>query len=95
MPALEERLGVKCLLRPLNVDETAAYVNFRLTAAGAKSPIFDPAGMETLHALTHGRARLINRLCDLSLLVGFAEDRKSIGRRTIRSSRRRASNRHA
>ena len=37
MPALEERLGVKCLLRPFNVDETAGYMNFRLQAAGAKS----------------------------------------------------------
>jgi general secretion pathway protein A len=79
MPAMEERLGVKCLLRPLSVDETAAYVNFRLKAAGAKRPIFDPAAMDTLHALSRGRARLINRLCDLALLIGFAEDRKSIG----------------
>ena len=29
MPAFEERLGVKCLLRPLNVDETASYVSHR------------------------------------------------------------------
>lgn len=79
MPALEERLGVKCLLRPLTVDETAAYVNFRLQAAGAKKPIFLPSAMETLHELTHGLARQINRLCDLALLVGFAEERTSIG----------------
>ncbi|HEY2881482.1 MAG TPA: AAA family ATPase [Pirellulales bacterium] len=79
MPAMEERLGVKCLLRPFTVDETAAYVNFRLQAAGAKRPIFEPASMETLHELTHGLARPINRLCDLSLLVGFAEERKTIG----------------
>ena len=79
MPALEERLGVKCLLRPLSVDETAAYVNFRLQAAGRKEQIFEPAAMETLHELTHGLARQINRLCDLALLVGFAEERKTIG----------------
>jgi type II secretory pathway predicted ATPase ExeA len=78
MPALEERLGVKCLLRPLSVDETAAYVNFRLKAAGAKKSIFEPAAMETLHELTHGLARQINRLCDLAMLVGFAEERKTI-----------------
>jgi general secretion pathway protein A len=79
MPAMEERLGVKCLLRPFTVDETAAYVNFRLQAAGAKKQIFEPAAMETLHAITHGLARQINRLCDLALLVGFAEERESIG----------------
>ena len=79
MPAMEERLGVKCLLRPFSVDETAAYVNFRLQAAGAKQQIFEPAAIETLHQLTHGLARQINRLCDLALLVGFAEERHSIG----------------
>jgi type II secretory pathway predicted ATPase ExeA len=79
MPAMEERLGVKCLLRPFTVDETAAYVNFRLQAAGAKRTIFEPASMETLHELTHGLARQINRLCDLALLVGFAEERQTIG----------------
>jgi type II secretory pathway predicted ATPase ExeA len=79
MPAMEERLGVKCLLRPFTVDETAAYVNFRLQAAGAKQPIFAPASMETLHELTRGLARQINRMCDLALLVGYAEERKTIG----------------
>ena len=47
MPAFEERLAVKCLLRPLNVDETAAYVSHRLSAAGARHEIF------THDALTH------------------------------------------
>lgn len=79
MPAMEERLGVKCLLRPFTVDETAAYVNFRLQAAGAKRQIFETAAMNTLHELTHGLARQINRLCDLALLVGFAEERQTIG----------------
>ena len=78
MPAMEERLGVKCLLRPFTIDETAAYVNFRLQAAGAKRPIFEPASMETLHELTHGLARQVNRLCDLALLVGYAEERKTM-----------------
>ncbi len=79
MPALEERLGVKCLLRPFTVDETAAYVNFRLQAAGAKKQIFEPSAMEPLYELSHGLGRQINRLCDLALLVGYAEERKSIG----------------
>src|SRR4051812_23310547 len=34
MPALEERLAVKCLLRPLTLEETMAYVQHRLNAAG-------------------------------------------------------------
>ncbi len=78
MPQLEERLGVKCLLRPFGEIETAAYVEHRLRLAGASRPLFDPEALTTLHRLTHGIARRINRLCDLALLIGFAEERQSI-----------------
>lgn len=79
MPQWEERLGVKCLLRPFSEAETAAYVEHRLRVAGAVRPIVDPNAIPTLHALTHGIARRINRLCDLALLIGFAEEQQALG----------------
>jgi general secretion pathway protein A len=79
LPQLEERLAVKCLLRPLNLQETTEYVAHRLQAAGATRTIFDPSAIETLHRLTHGIPRRINRLCDLALLIGYAEERATIG----------------
>ena len=77
-PQLEERLGVKCLLRPLTQSETAEYVGHRLNLAGATDPVFDADALRTLHELTHGIARRINRLCDLALLIGYAEERSTI-----------------
>jgi general secretion pathway protein A len=77
-PQLEERLGVKCLLRPLTLSETAEYVVHRLRTAGASKTIFEPEALATLHRLTHGIARRINRLCDLTLLIGYAEQRATI-----------------
>jgi type II secretory pathway predicted ATPase ExeA len=79
MPQWEERLGVKCLLKPFSESETAAYVEHRLRVAGAARSIVEPDAMSTLHALTHGLARQINRLCDLALLVGFAEEQQTLG----------------
>ncbi|MBN2475863.1 MAG: AAA family ATPase [Pirellulales bacterium] len=78
MPQLEERLGVKCLTRPFSEQETAAYVSHRLKVAGAVREIFEPDALPVLHALTNGVPRRINRLCDLSLLIGFAEERSTI-----------------
>ena len=95
MPAFEERLGVKCLLRPFNVDETAGYMNFRMQAAGAKKQIFEPAAMEALHELSHGLPRQINRLCDLALLVGYAEERQSHRGRASRGRVSGTRDRHA
>ena len=77
-PQLEERLGVKCLLRPFTASETGQYATHRLQAAGAATPIIEAEALPTLFELTHGVARQINRLCDLALLVGFAEEQKSL-----------------
>jgi type II secretory pathway predicted ATPase ExeA len=78
MPSWEERLGVKCLLRPFSEEETASYVAHRLRAAGARRTIIEHDALPTVHALTQGVARQINRLCDLGLLIGFAEERSSL-----------------
>jgi type II secretory pathway predicted ATPase ExeA len=77
-PQLDERLSVKCLLRRFNADETAGYVQHRLQAAGGTSTIFDPAALETIHELSEGIPRRINRLCDLALLIGFADEQPTI-----------------
>jgi len=78
LPGLEARLGVKCLLRPLNLEETVSYVNHRMTAAGATREIFSGEALATLHQLTGGNPRRINRLCDLALLIGYAEEQMRI-----------------
>jgi general secretion pathway protein A len=72
-PSLEERFGVKCLLRPFTADETASYVSHRMAAAGAQRAIFDEHALQALHDRAKGIPRRINRLADLALLVGFAE----------------------
>jgi general secretion pathway protein A len=77
-PDLEERLSVKCLLRPLDLDGTVAYINFRLQAAGARQTIFADGALEAIHALSRGIPRQINRLCDLALLIGYAEEQTII-----------------
>ena len=78
MPQWEERLGVKCLLRPFNESETAAYVEHRLRVAGSPRSIVEPDALPTLQELTDGIARRINRLCDLALLVGYAEEQPTL-----------------
>ena len=77
-PQLEERLDVKCLLRPFGRAETAAYVAHRLRSAGAGKGLFSDGALDTLHELSAGVPRRINRLCDLALLVGYAEELDSI-----------------
>ncbi len=77
--ALDERLAVKCMLHRLLPEETNAYIQHRLRCVGADTEeIFDYAALDRIHSLSQGIPRRINRLCDLALMVGYAEDRTRI-----------------
>ena len=76
---LDERLSVKCMLNRFLPEETSAYIQHRMRESGSRAEtIFDMAAMERIHLVTQGIPRRINRLCDLALMVGFAEDRNII-----------------
>jgi general secretion pathway protein A len=85
LPALDERLAVTCVLTRFTADETARYIEHRITAAGAKRTIFEPSAVEAICELTHGIPRRINRLCDLALLVGYGEDLRTLTAEHIES----------
>lgn len=78
VPSLEERLAVKCILRVFTLEETASYIGRRMQAAGGQHAVFTSEAMDAIHELSGGVARRINRLCELALLVGYAEQRESI-----------------
>jgi general secretion pathway protein A len=77
-PGIEERMAVKCLLRPFSEEETASYIQHRMQQAQGDSSIFESSAVQAIHALSHGVPRKINRLCDLALLIAFAEQYRSI-----------------
>jgi type II secretory pathway predicted ATPase ExeA len=73
MRQLDQRVSIRYQLRPLNRDEVAAYVSHRVTVAGgAASLTFQPKALDLVHRRTNGIPRLINLVCDRSLLAAFA-----------------------
>lgn len=75
---LDERMAVRCLLRPLTEEETGTYVAQRLAAAGAHRNPFLPEALSAVWRESSGIPRRINRLCDLALLVGCAEEVRDV-----------------
>ena len=74
-----QRITVRYHLSPLGKDETYAYIQRRLELAGSNNnKIFDDASMERIFEKSGGIPRMINILCDASLLYGFVEEKKSI-----------------
>jgi type II secretory pathway predicted ATPase ExeA len=78
-----QRISVHCHLTPLAPDETAAYIRHRLGIVGGSTDIFDDTACAAVHFFTGGVPRLINLLCDHSLMYAFAEDNKRVKFQTI------------
>jgi general secretion pathway protein A len=86
-PALEDRVAVRCVLERFSATETSAFIRHRLSAAGwNKPPMFDEDAIELIHELTLGAPRRINRLCDLTLMVGYAQDKSQIDMLTVETA---------
>lgn len=73
-----EDLFPQCVLGAMAPADTAAYVSHRLRLAGGDCSLFTPAAMPLIHDLSGGVPRRMNRLCDLSLLIGYANNCEQI-----------------
>lgn len=78
-----QRIGAHGHLTALSPKETADYIHHRLQVAGARRPIFDQRACAGVHYFSGGVPRLINQLCDQSLIYAFAEDRAEVGFETV------------
>lgn len=78
MPDFDQRLAVRSVLARFEPAETAGYIEHRLRVAGAERTIFESDALEAVHRHAQGIPRKINRLCDLALLVGYAEERRTL-----------------
>lgn len=75
---LVQRISVHCHLAPLEAIETAAYIRHRLGIVGGDPQLFDDTACAAIHFFTDGVPRLINLLCDHSMMYAFAEDQKHV-----------------
>ncbi|HEU4428444.1 MAG TPA: AAA family ATPase [Myxococcota bacterium] len=76
---LRQRITVRWRLAPLSATETREYVAHRLKVAGAAKELFTELATREIHRRSRGVPRVINLLCDRSLLAGFASQALSIG----------------
>jgi len=73
-----QRIAVDYHLGALSIEETFGYIRHRLKTAGATKDIFSPLACEHIHQYSGGVPRLINLLCDTSLVYGFADQAEVI-----------------
>lgn len=85
---LNQRIAVRCELRPLARDETSAYIHHRLRVAGlpATRKLFPEKVSHKIHRLTKGIPRLINVLCDHALSVSYGRNRPRVDMKSLRQA---------
>src|SRR5512142_711890 len=76
---LRQRITVSYHLEPLDAEETAAYINHRLRRAAIGAPVVFPRPVtDRVYARSKGLPRLVNVVCDATLVFGYAEERRTI-----------------
>ncbi len=83
---LDSRIAVRFHLSPFTADDTVRYINFRLYRAGATREIFTHDAFEDIYQFTRGVPRKINNLCDMCLLIGYAQRSEMIDGSIVREA---------
>lgn len=70
---LNQRIAIRAHLEPFTAEETGEYIAARMKAAGCAREVFTKDACYQVFERSRGVCRLINSLCDLSLLIGYDE----------------------
>ncbi len=73
-PQIRERIAVTARLTGMSTEEVSTYVRGRMTACGGSETVFAESALQQLYRVSQGNPRRLNRLCDMALLVGCADE---------------------
>jgi len=74
MRQLAQRVTARYHLVAMTHEESKAYIQHRLRVAGASHPLFSDGAINKISKLSKGVPRLINILCDRSLLGAYSKN---------------------
>ncbi|HEY5331466.1 MAG TPA: AAA family ATPase [Acidobacteriaceae bacterium] len=80
---LRQRIALWCRTRALSAEQTGAYIAQRLLIAGTSETIFTPDAVAAIHRASRGIPRVINLICEHSLISGYVEQVHLIPESTV------------
>ena len=84
---LRQRIGVRYHITPLDLEEVRTYIDHRLRIAGSDGTLqWTPDGVEEVYRCSKGIPRLINVICDRSLLACYVFRVKRVDSEIVRRS---------
>jgi len=81
---LRQRIMLRCKTTPLTKEQTHDYIAERLRIAGASGElIFTPKTVETIHLYSLGIPRVVNLLCEHSLINAYVEQQRPVSPKIV------------
>jgi type II secretory pathway predicted ATPase ExeA len=72
MESFNQRISTRCYLEALSRSETQDYIYAQIDSAGGCGPdVFSEEACQSVHKATDGVPRLINQLCDHTLMAAY------------------------
>ncbi len=78
-----QRVAASFHLTAMDAPTVQAYIDHRLKKAGARERIFTPNAAKLIHEATGGIPRLVNQLCDFSLVYAYTDEVKTVNRALV------------
>ena len=78
-----QRVSADYLLQPLTFIETQRYIQHRLKVAGGAEDLFAQTAFATVYYHSGGIPRIINTICDMALVYGYADEAPRIRKELI------------
>lgn len=85
---LAQRITARYHLEPLTREETSSYIDHRLQVAGATGSIFTANAKREIFSQSKGIPRLINVICDRSLLGAYVREEPRVDKELVRQAAR-------
>jgi len=81
MRQIDQRVTMRCELRPLSKGDVAGYVAHRLAAVGGRNEriAFASAAIDLIHAASNGVPRLVNIICDRAISIAHVDRLPVVG----------------
>jgi general secretion pathway protein A len=86
---LRQRITLRCNTAPLTLEESHGYIANRLRIGGATGdPVFSSEAVEAVHSYSRGIPRVMNLLCEHSLINAYVEQLKPVPARMVEEAAR-------
>jgi general secretion pathway protein A len=87
LASLNQRIEVRCRIRPFTPEESLGYIEHRLNKAGSTtSRVFTPRAVSLIAQAARGNPATLNQICQEALLRGYSKLKKPIDPANVRET---------